>query len=110
MRRHLSVAAMAVPLAFLLFPSADASAYVRRTTDTGRPVYWPGSCAWVTPDTDVPPELTLDVAMAAVNRAVTNWQSATSSGANACSYIKITVDPPRLKSFTNLNQMIAAPN
>jgi uncharacterized protein (TIGR03382 family) len=77
-------------LVLLAALSASANAYVRSRTQHGTPVYWPGSCVWVQPDSDGSPDLTLDEVETIVKKSMQNWQSLTM----ACGYIVLNYDTP----------------
>lgn len=77
----------------LAWPAGGARAYVRETTDSGKPVYWAGNCASVAPDTDPPRGITLDTFTSTAAQAASNWQLLTTKAAVPCSYLVLTVDP-----------------
>ncbi len=98
-------AAFAVMAALLAAPAAAPASglptdgWVRSRTDKGTPIFWPGSCAWLVPDTAASPDLPLATVVQIIDQSVANWQ--TPSHAANCSgaaenpdYLQIMVDPP----------------
>jgi hypothetical protein len=75
-------AAMAVP--------STASAYVRSRTTKGIPIAWPGSCAFVTPDSAGTPDLPNDTTFAVIMKAMANWQNAVGGQG----YLKLVYETP----------------
>jgi hypothetical protein len=77
-------------LILFLALASSANAYVRSRTQHGTPVFWPGSCVWVQPDSDGSPDLTFDTVTATIQKSMQNWQSLTM----ACGYITLNYDMP----------------
>lgn len=85
--RPLAVALGAVALLAL---TAPAGAYVRTTTETGKPFFWPSPCVTVVVYLgDPPPDLTAEEMLRGTQEAATTW-SRTGLG---CSGLQIFVSP-----------------
>jgi hypothetical protein len=77
--------------ALLLTAAASAShAFVRSRTEKGVGVHWPGSCAFVTPDSAGSPDLPNDQFFATVQKSIANWQDAVGGAA----YLKLMYQAP----------------
>lgn len=74
----------------LLLAPLEAAAYVRSTTENGTPIYWDGNCAFLIPDLDPSPELTMPQVLGVLTRSIADWQSVT----NGCSYLRLGQDTP----------------
>lgn len=79
----------AAALLYLLVP-LEAAAFVRSTTENGTPIYWDGNCAFLIPDIETSPELTMPQVLGVLTQSIANWQSVT----NGCSYLRLGQDPP----------------
>jgi hypothetical protein len=74
----------------ILCIASTASAYVRSRTAKGVAVSWPGSCAYVTPDSAGTPDMTNDVLFPVLMKSMANWQNAVGDQA----YLKLVYDTP----------------
>ncbi len=74
----------------ILCAASTASAYVRSRTAKGIAVSWPGSCAYVTPDSGGTPDMTNDVLYPVIMKSMANWTNAVGDQA----YLKLVYDPP----------------
>jgi hypothetical protein len=74
----------------ILGAASTASAYVRSRTAKGIAVSWPGSCAYVTPDSAGTPDMTNDVMFPVIMKSMANWQNAVGDQA----YLKLVYDTP----------------
>jgi hypothetical protein len=74
----------------LLSASLPASAYVRSRTEKGIAVSWPGSCAYVTPDSAGTPDMPADQVFSVIQKSMTNWTNAVGDQA----YLKLVYSPP----------------
>ena len=79
----------AAALLCLLLP-LEAAAFVRSTTESGTPIYWDGNCAFLIPDIDPSPDLTMPQVLGVLTQSIANWQSVT----NGCSYLRLGQDTP----------------
>jgi hypothetical protein len=70
--------------------AAGAGAYVRARTDKGVPIYWPGDCVYMQPDSAGTPDLKATDAFAAIQRAIANWNTADAGLA----YMQLFYDTP----------------
>ena len=84
MRRLPYLAAAALVLAVTV-AGAGALAFTRSTTDKGKPVFWPSSCAYVQPDTAAPTDVTAQDLASVLGRGIANWKAVDSG----CSYLSI---------------------
>ncbi len=82
-------AALAAALA-LLATASPASAYVRSRTAKGVAVAWPGSCAFVTPDSTGTPDLPNDTTFSVIMKSMSNWTNAVGGDA----YLKLVYADP----------------
>jgi hypothetical protein len=87
MKRALAVAVAAT---LLVAGATTASAYVRARTDKGVPVYWPGSCVFMQPDSAGTADLSNDQTFGAIQRAINNWNTAVAGHA----YAQLMYDTP----------------
>src|SRR5437660_1272121 len=76
----------------LLAFAAHADGYVRSRTDKGTPIYLPGSCAFIVPDSTAPVDLPEATMLQVLGKSVANWQTPTHDA--GCSYMKVNLDPP----------------
>ena len=70
--------------------AATASAYVRSRTAKGVAVAWPGSCAFVTPDSTGTPDMPSDQVFATIQKSLANWTNAVADQA----YLKLVYQDP----------------
>jgi hypothetical protein len=89
-KRALPVALPLLALAGLLVGTASR-AYVRSKTDKGTPIYWPGSCVWIQPDSGGSPDLPFPTVLDQLTKSIAAWQKLTLQA--GCSYLKIIIDP-----------------
>jgi hypothetical protein len=87
-KRLVALALFAASLA----ATSDARAFVRSRTDKGTPIYWPGSCVWLQPDSAGTTDLPLSSVLAVVTQSIANWQGPTLEA--GCSYLKMILDAP----------------
>jgi hypothetical protein len=84
-----------IATALVLALASDAQAYVRNRTPDGVAVAWPGGCVFVQPDAGGTPDLPAQMVFATVQKALSNWVTATS----ACSYLQLNyVNPAPLEA------------
>jgi hypothetical protein len=87
--------ALALTLALAFAFSSTAHAYVRSRTQHGTPVYWPGGCVFVQPDSGGTPDLDSTTVFDTIMQSIGAWQSVTAD----CAYLKINyVDPAPLEA------------
>jgi len=71
--------------------ASTSSAFVRSRTEKGVAVAWPGSCAYVTPDSAGTPDMTNDALFPVIMKSLANWQNAVGDQA----YLKLVYQDPQ---------------
>jgi hypothetical protein len=88
--RTRTLAGAAAALALVAVAATPAAAYVRARTDKGVAVYWPGSCVYMQPDAAGTPDLPADQTFGAIQKAISNWNTALTGHA----YQQLKYDTP----------------
>ncbi len=81
---------MAASLLVAAAAATSAWAYVRSRTEKGVAVFWPGSCAFVQPDSAGTPDLPSDQVFATIQQSMDHWKTAVGGQA----YLRLVYEQP----------------